>query len=120
MKTFASLSKKQIVLYRDLVDDLKDFLDHSEGIQRRGLILSSLMKCKQLCNHPDQFLGTGGIRGTAQRQIPTPPGTLRDGPGETRKNARVHAIQGNHRALCTTSWPASLGVTAWSCMAVYR
>ena len=43
------------------VDELKDVLDHSEGIQRRGLILSSLMKCKQLCNHPDQFLGTEGF-----------------------------------------------------------
>ena len=42
MKTFASLSKKQIILYRDFLDDLKDFLEHSEGIQRRGLILSSL------------------------------------------------------------------------------
>jgi non-specific serine/threonine protein kinase len=30
-------------------------------MQRRGLILSSLMKCKQICNHPDQFLGTGGF-----------------------------------------------------------
>jgi len=61
MKTFAALSKKQIVLYRDLLDGIKDFLEHSEGIQRKGLILSSLMKCKQLCNHPDQFLGTGGF-----------------------------------------------------------
>jgi non-specific serine/threonine protein kinase len=61
MKTFASLTKKQIVLYRALLDDLKDVLEHSDGIQRRGLILSSLMKCKQLCNHPDQFLGTGGF-----------------------------------------------------------
>jgi SNF2 family DNA or RNA helicase len=61
MKTFASLSKKQIVLYRALLDDLTDVLDHSESIQRRGVILSSLMKCKQLCNHPDQFLGTGGF-----------------------------------------------------------
>jgi non-specific serine/threonine protein kinase len=30
-------------------------------MQRRGLILSSLMKFKQLCNHPDQFLGTGAF-----------------------------------------------------------
>ena len=60
MKNVASLSKKQIILYRALLD-LKDVLEHSEGIQRRGLILSSLMKCKQLCNHPDQFLGTEGF-----------------------------------------------------------
>lgn len=59
MKTFAALSKKQIVLYRDLVDNIETILDTTEGIQRRGLLLASLMKCKQLCNHPDQFLGTG-------------------------------------------------------------
>lgn len=61
MKTFASLSKKQTVLYRGLLSDIEAILETSEGIQRRGLILSSLMKFKQLCNHPDQFLGTGGF-----------------------------------------------------------
>jgi non-specific serine/threonine protein kinase len=61
MKTFAALSKKQTVLYRGLLSDIEAILETSEGIQRRGLILSSLMKFKQLCNHPDQFLGTGGF-----------------------------------------------------------
>jgi non-specific serine/threonine protein kinase len=59
MKTFASLSKKQTVLYHDLVDDIQEILETREGMQRRGLILSSLLKFKQLCNHPDQLLGTG-------------------------------------------------------------
>jgi superfamily II DNA or RNA helicase len=59
MKTFALLSKKQVVLYRDLVGEIEAILANSEGIQRKGLILSSLLKFKQLCNHPDQFLGTG-------------------------------------------------------------
>lgn len=61
MKTFATLTKKQIVLYRALVADVAAALERSDGIQRKGLILSLLMKCKQLCNHPDQFLGTGGF-----------------------------------------------------------
>ncbi len=30
------------------------------GIQRKGLVLSSLMKFKQICNHPDQYLGQNG------------------------------------------------------------
>jgi non-specific serine/threonine protein kinase len=59
VKTFAALTKKQIVLYRGLVADLQAIVTNSEGIQRKGLILSSLMKCKQICNHLDQFLGTG-------------------------------------------------------------
>ena len=62
MKTFPELTKKQIVLYQDFVEELKDRLEEAEqGIQRKGLILSSLMKFKQICNHPDQYLGTKGF-----------------------------------------------------------
>jgi non-specific serine/threonine protein kinase len=58
MKTFATLTKKQAVLYADLAAQLKRSLDEvGQGIERKGIILSSLMKFKQICNHPDQFLG---------------------------------------------------------------
>jgi SNF2 family DNA or RNA helicase len=30
--------------------------EHSEGIQRRGVILAGLVKLKQICNHPRQYL----------------------------------------------------------------
>jgi SNF2 family DNA or RNA helicase len=60
MKTFPILSKKQVVLYTDFVKELESRLaETDQGIQRKGLILSSLMKFKQICNHPDQYLGTG-------------------------------------------------------------
>jgi hypothetical protein len=60
MKTYAELSRKQIVLYEDLVKELRRMLEEEpEGIRRKGLILASLMKFKQLCNHPDQYLGQG-------------------------------------------------------------
>jgi len=59
MKTWSLLSRRQAVLYQKLVDDLRKTIESTEGIQRKGLILSSLMKFKQLCNHPDQYLGTG-------------------------------------------------------------
>ena len=62
MKTYAALSKKQVALYEGLMADIAASLEQSEGIQRRGIILSSLMKFKQLCNHPDQYLGTGAFR----------------------------------------------------------
>jgi non-specific serine/threonine protein kinase len=61
MKTWSSLSRKQAVLYQKLVDDLRRAIESTEGIQRKGLILGSLMKFKQLCNHPDQYLGTGAF-----------------------------------------------------------
>ena len=59
MKTYAGLSKKQITLYKQMTEDIKNLLDSSEGIEKKGIILASLIKFKQLCNHPDQYLGTG-------------------------------------------------------------
>jgi len=58
MKTYSSLTKKQAALYDSLVEDIKAKLEAAEeGIERKGLILSSIMKFKQICNHPDQYLG---------------------------------------------------------------
>jgi non-specific serine/threonine protein kinase len=50
------LSKKQVVLYEKLTRDVAEQLEKAEGIQRKGLVLSLLMRLKQLCNHPDQML----------------------------------------------------------------
>ncbi len=58
MKTYSALTKKQAALYDSLVEDIKIRLEASEdGIGRKGLILSSILKFKQICNHPDQYLG---------------------------------------------------------------
>ena len=54
---YAGLSKKQIVLYRKQVNDLEKRIAESDGIERRGLVLAAIMKLKQICNHPDQFMG---------------------------------------------------------------
>ncbi len=62
MRTFPELSKKQRVLYIDFVKEIEKRLETADdGIQRKGLVLSALMKFKQICNHPDQYLGTGGF-----------------------------------------------------------
>lgn len=64
MKTYAGLSKKQVLLYKKAVADLEKFIETTDGIQRKGVVLSSLMKFKQLCNHPDQFTGSGQFKET--------------------------------------------------------
>jgi non-specific serine/threonine protein kinase len=61
MKTWSALSRKQAILYRKLVDDLRRTVESAEGIRRKGIILSALMKLKQICNHPDQYTGTGAF-----------------------------------------------------------
>jgi non-specific serine/threonine protein kinase len=60
MKTYTDLTKRQIALYQQMVSGLEKVLADKQGMGRRGLILSFLMKMKQLCNHPDQYLGSHG------------------------------------------------------------
>ncbi|MFA5206963.1 MAG: SNF2-related protein, partial [Lentisphaeria bacterium] len=59
MKVNCPLSKTQAVLYQDSVDDLRRRLKETEGIQRRGIVLSFLMRFKQICNHPSQWTADG-------------------------------------------------------------
>lgn len=54
---YAALSKKQIVLYKKLIKQIEGRLADAEGMERKGLVLASIMKFKQICNHPDQYLG---------------------------------------------------------------
>ncbi|MEG2427895.1 MAG: DEAD/DEAH box helicase [Clostridium sp.] len=56
IREYASMSKKQITLYKKLVDEIAEKLKNTEGIERKGLVLASIMKFKQICNHPDQYL----------------------------------------------------------------
>ena len=59
VKTYCSLSKRQAALYAQAVTDLKRTLEDSDGIARRGVVLAALMRFKQICNHPSQWLGDG-------------------------------------------------------------
>ena len=59
VKTFCPLSRKQAALYQRAVDDLAGKLENLAGIERRGIVLSFLMRLKQICNHPSQWLGDG-------------------------------------------------------------
>ncbi|MGK7941326.1 MAG: DEAD/DEAH box helicase, partial [Crocosphaera sp.] len=56
MTVFCGLSSEQAKIYQELVDNSLVEIEEKTGIQRKGLILSLLLKLKQLCNHPDHFL----------------------------------------------------------------
>ncbi len=59
IKAFCPLSRQQAALYQQAVKDLAAQLADATGIQRKGLVLSFLMRFKQICNHPSQWLGDG-------------------------------------------------------------
>lgn len=62
MKAFCPLTRSQAALYEQSVNELAEQLGESSGIQRKGLVLSYLMRFKQICNHPSQWLGDGAWR----------------------------------------------------------
>ncbi len=57
MKVFCTLTKEQASLYEAVVKESLRSLDKSQGIRRKGVVLATLSKLKQVCNHPAQFLG---------------------------------------------------------------
>jgi SNF2 family DNA or RNA helicase len=59
MKVFCNLTREQATLYQAVVDDMLRRLDEATGIQRKGIILSTMTKLKQVCNHPAHLLGDG-------------------------------------------------------------
>ncbi len=59
MNTYCTLTVEQTTLYKAVVDDMMQKIEESGGIERRGLVLSTLTKLKQICNHPALFLHDG-------------------------------------------------------------
>jgi SNF2 family DNA or RNA helicase len=43
-------------LYDQVVEEMLAKVDRAEGLRRRGLVLSALVKLKQICNHPAHYL----------------------------------------------------------------
>jgi len=54
---YCALTKPQARLYEQTVSNMKDALENAEGINRRGLVLQTLLRLKQVCNHPAQLTG---------------------------------------------------------------
>lgn len=59
VKAYCTLSRKQAALYAQTVAQLEDSLRNTDGIARKGVVLATLMRLKQICNHPSQWLGDG-------------------------------------------------------------
>ncbi|SCU86710.1 Helicase, superfamily II [Cupriavidus necator] len=57
LKAWCHLSPSQAALYQRAVKDLAAALEDAEDIGRKGVVLSFLMRFKQICNHPSQWLG---------------------------------------------------------------
>ncbi len=65
-REYCHLTSEQASLYETTVRRMLGEVERAEGIHRRGLVLSALIRLKQVCNHPAQMLrehaavGAGG------------------------------------------------------------
>jgi hypothetical protein len=64
MKVYCNLTAEQATLYEAVVKESLERIasadaEEGEGIERRGVVLGALMRLKQVCNHPAQFLADG-------------------------------------------------------------
>ncbi|MFC7341951.1 DEAD/DEAH box helicase [Saccharopolyspora griseoalba] len=83
LKQLCNLTAEQASLYQAVVDDMLQRIAGSEGVERKGLVLATMSKLKQVCNHPAQFLDDGtalaGRSGKLQRLEEILGGVLADG-----------------------------------------
>ena len=56
MKVLVNLTREQATMYETIVKDMLDKVDAADGIERKGLVLATLTRLKQVCNHPVQIL----------------------------------------------------------------
>jgi SNF2 family DNA or RNA helicase len=93
MKVWCNLTAEQASLYAATVADMLSRIeDAADDISRRGLVLATMAKLKQVCNHPAQLLGDGSRL-----------------PGRSGKLARLEEIcdeivAGGDKALCFTQY----------------
>jgi superfamily II DNA or RNA helicase len=60
IKALCGLTRRQTALYGQAVGELERSLEETDGIQRKGIVLAMLMRLKQICNHPSQWLNDNG------------------------------------------------------------
>ena len=93
MKVWCNLTAEQASLYQATVTDMLARIEAAEeGIERRGLVLATMAKLKQVCNHPAHLLGDGSRL-----------------PGRSGKLARLEeicdeVIAEGDKALCFTQY----------------
>ena len=56
MKVYCNLTSEQATLYQAVVNEMFEGIEGERGIKRKGMILGTLTKLKQVCDHPALFL----------------------------------------------------------------
>ncbi|MDG2053800.1 MAG: DEAD/DEAH box helicase [Phycisphaerales bacterium] len=107
-KEYATLTPEQVALYERVVNFMLGDIDRVEGIQRRGLVLATLVKLKQVCNHPAQFLASDSAKKitglTPEQHGDAPVLSARSGKAARMLGLLEEAIASGGKALIFTQF----------------
>ena len=68
MTIYCGLTEEQAALYQAHIDRTLEEIEHSEGMQRKGKVLSMILRLKQICDHPLLYIGNGeGLEGRSEK-----------------------------------------------------
>lgn len=81
MKTFVPLTAEQGALYESILQDMFEKVDSLSPMERRGLILATLTRLKQVCDHPLLLVKKGRDAGNASDEGAAGEGKGRSGTG---------------------------------------
>jgi SNF2 family DNA or RNA helicase len=97
-REYAHLTNEQAELYESIVRRMLGQVDRAEGMRRRGLVLASLVKLKQVCNHPSQLLKDH------DHSAPTPPVPARSGKCQRLIQMLEEVMASGEQALIFTQF----------------
>ena len=117
IKVWCNLTQEQATLYQATVTDMLSRIDEAaDDITRRGLVLATMSKLKQVCNHPAHLLGDGS-------RLPGRSGKLERleeiceevAAAATRRCASPSTPNG--AGCCSRTWRRGLAARCCSCTA---
>ncbi|WP_414752714.1 DEAD/DEAH box helicase [Anabaena sp. CCY 9910] len=100
MTVFCGLTGEQAALYQKVVETSLAEIESAEGLQRRGMILALLIKLKQICNHPAQYLKTNTLEQYSSGKLQR----LEEMLEEVLAESNTYGVAGAGRALIFTQF----------------
>jgi SNF2 family DNA or RNA helicase len=92
MRTWCTLTPEQASLYKAVVDEMSRRMAEADEKERKGLVLATMSRLKQICNHPAQFLGDGSAL------------SGRSGKLDRLESVLGEAVAEGDKALCFTQY----------------
>ena len=117
MDVLCNLTAEQAALYQAVVDDMLERIRTTEGIERRGLVLATMTKLKQVCNHPAHFLRDGSRLAGRSGKLDRLDEILEEVLAGGREGAAVHPVRGVRRDAARPPRRAGSAARCCSCTA---